>query len=428
MSEQLTTQPYKGTKDLMPDDFEIQKYIFNKWAEVCLKFGYKQYLTPLLETADLYRAKSGMLKEELFVLKDRAERELALRPEMTPSVTRMVASIINQSPKPLRLFSIANFFRNEAPQKGRLREFWQLNYDIFGDASINADLEIAMLGIEIMLSFGAPKNSFKLYINNRILLESFLNEYVKSASNKIDVTRIMDKYAKLPEEVFKKELGKLRVDEKDQNNIIRYLNTNNSEFEKEFAEISDSEGYKQIVYLIDKLNELGYSDYFEFKPGIVRGIDYYDGTVFEMFDMNPDNRRSLFGGGRYNGLSDIFGVEPFPATGCAPGNVTMQLFLEGWGLIPQKNDKNIYAPMLSDNKFSEVLKIVNKLRQKGLYIEADYELKSITEALRFANKRNYKYILILGNDELKNNTITIKNLTTGEQKTQDIDSENKLLF
>src|SRR4030066_44753 len=135
MRDILLTQPYKGTEDLLFEDFQIQKYIFDIWRDTCLKFNYKEYITPVLENSRIYKAKSGAVKDELFTLKDRGDRDLALRPEMTPSVTRVVSSIYKEVSKPIRLFSIANFFRNEAPQKGRLREFWQLNYDIFGSES-----------------------------------------------------------------------------------------------------------------------------------------------------------------------------------------------------------------------------------------------------------------------------------------------------
>ena len=169
MRDILLTQPYKGTEDLLFEDFQIQKYIFDIWRDTCLKFNYKEYITPVLENSRIYKAKSGAVKDELFTLKDRGDRDLALRPEMTPSVTRVVSSIYKEVSKPIRLFSIANFFRNEAPQKGRLREFWQLNYDIFGSESLDADGEIMSIAIEIMLAFKAPAGSFKLLFSNRIL-------------------------------------------------------------------------------------------------------------------------------------------------------------------------------------------------------------------------------------------------------------------
>lgn len=160
----ITNQPPKGTYDWLPEEFKVRKYIFDTWREVCTSFGYQEYLTPLLEYADIYRVKSGedVGGKELTIITDRGGRELALRPEMTPSVTRLVTKIYKETAKPIRLFSIANFYRNQAPQKGRNREFWQLNFDIFGTHSINADIEIIQVGIEIMKSLNQVKICLKL--------------------------------------------------------------------------------------------------------------------------------------------------------------------------------------------------------------------------------------------------------------------------
>lgn len=418
MEQKITTQPYKGTRDWLPEEFRIQKYIFDTWTEVCQKFGYRQYLTPLLEQADMYRAKSGVLKDELFTLKDRANRELALRPEMTPSVTRLVASIYKEAPKPLRLFSIANFFRNEAPQKGRLREFWQLNLDIFGEESLLADLEILTVSIEIMLAFGAPKNSFKLYFNNRVLLDEFIAKYIKSKVKKETLARLMDKFSKLSEVDFLESAKKDSLTDEEAASVVLYLNSNTYSFPKSFPDLVDGQGFKQVKFVESELYKLGYDGYFEFNPSIIRGLDYYNGIILEVFDLNPENNRSLFGGGRYNGLSEIFGVENFPATGVAPGNVTTEIFLQNWNLLPKSEENLVYCPLIENTNITEVLKISNELRRKGLNVVNDYNSKNIPEALRAANKKGYTKVLLLGENELKDATVTIKDLEGGSQITK----------
>ncbi|HXW00588.1 MAG TPA: ATP phosphoribosyltransferase regulatory subunit, partial [Anaerolineae bacterium] len=166
MKRKLSNQPVKGASDWLPEEFAVRRYIFDTWRKINQQFGYEEYLTPIFESAEIYRAKSGedIGGKELMVITDPAGRELAIRPEMTPSVTRMVTKFYRQAPKPLRLFSIANFWRNEKPQRGRNREFWQLNTDIFGSKAMAADLEILQLALQIMLAFNPPKGSFTLYL------------------------------------------------------------------------------------------------------------------------------------------------------------------------------------------------------------------------------------------------------------------------
>lgn len=412
----ITTQPYKGTSDWLPKQYQVQKYIFDTWRLVCTKFGYQEYLTPLIEYADLYRAKSGAVKDELFTLQDRAGRDLALRPEMTPSVTRMVASIYKQEPKPIRLFSIAPFYRNEAPQKGRTREFWQLNADIYGDESINSDLEILSLAIEIMLQFKAPKDSFKLYYSSRLLIDDFFaNELKLPADSTQEIARIMDKFDKTDKKEVAAMLAKAGL---DKSQIAK-----TTDFLEGKIEGPTFGGMQDITFLQKSLENLGYADYAQFKPSIVRGFEYYDGLIFEVFDLDPSNNRSLFGGGRYNGLADIFGMESFPATGFAPGNITTQLFLENWQLLPDfKDSATYYLPTLEGVNYTSVLNLANKLRSTGLTVVTDFEPVGISQGLRTANKLQYAYMLIFGQDEIANNTLTVKDLSSGAQETKPLES------
>ncbi len=419
MEQRLSTQPYKGTSDWLPGEFSVQKYIFDTWRETCLRFGYKEYLTPLLENVEIYRAKSGAVKEELFTLTDRADRQLAIRPEMTPSVTRMVASVYKESPKPLRLFSIANFLRNEAPQRGRTREFWQLNADIFGEESLSADIEILTIALELMLAFGAPKNSFKLFLNNRLLLEDFFSSILGiTGEQKQEVAKILDKYAKIKPEEFAGLLTKVGLTTNQIKNCTLFLTSTQQDLSQNLPELSESQGLQDIKTILATLEQLGYTDYVQFNPSIIRGFDYYNGLVFEVFDMNPNNNRSMFGGGRYNGLSEIFGLENFPASGFAPGNITTELFLRDWNLLPKQDSQNFYyLPLLDEKNLIQTLELAKKLRAKGWYIETELSPIILTEALRKANKRGIQKVIILGQDEIANDTFLIKDLATGKQQT-----------
>ena len=266
----LSNQPPKGTTDLFPEDFAVRKYIFDTWRSVCVKFGYEEYLTPIVELASIYKAKSGedVGGKELTTFKDRAGRELAIRPEMTPSVTRMVSQIYQQSPKPIRYFSIANFFRNEKPQRGRAREFWQLNYDIFGSRSISADIEILQVALEIMLAFEPPKDSFKIYINNRSLIDYILDFVVGVLPEKrVEVVRVMDKWDKISDDDKTKRLSELTLGAKQINALFKYMSSKSAEdLLKSVPQIENHQGFAEVKQIIDDLSELGYGDFIQFNP------------------------------------------------------------------------------------------------------------------------------------------------------------------
>lgn len=419
---QLSTQPYKGTKDFFPEDQLVQNYIFNVWREVCLKFGYKEYQTPLLESADIYRAKSGedVGGKELFTLRDLADRELAIRPEMTPSITRLVARIYNETPKPIRLFNISNFCRNERPQKGRNREFWQLNADIFGEESINADIEILSLAIELVRAFNPPSDAFILYFNNRKLIDSFLNEILGiSPDKKQDLVRLLDKFEKYSnQDDFVKALVNLGLEESQVTNVMKYLASNSVTLLENFPELETTEGAKELIYLQESMTTLDYQNAIQFKPNIIRGFDYYDGIIFEVFDTNPENNRSLFGGGRYNGLGQLFGIKNMPAVGFAPGNETFRIFLENWNLLPDVDEykKIVYFPILEKIPFAEIQVLANVLRGRGKRVQVGTNVENLNTALRNVNKWEIEEIAIYGQQEKDNKEIILKNMRTGNQE------------
>jgi histidyl-tRNA synthetase len=416
----LSNNPPKGTRDWEPEEFFVRKYIFDTWRKVCTQFGYEEYLTPIVERAEIYKAKSGedVGGKELMFFEDKAGRELAIRPEMTPSVTRMVSGIYGKTAKPIRLFSIANFFRNEKPQRGRNREFWQLNYDLFGDESINADIEILQIALEIMLAFNPPKKSFTLYLNNRILIDGILEEIASvSDESRVEVVRILDKWEKYEFEAIENRLEALGLEKRQIENLQKFIQSDSAgELESNFPEIVENEGFKQIKETMQKLDELGYSDWVVFKPNVIRGFDYYDGMVFEVFDNNPENKRAMFGGGRYNGLAELFGSQSFPAVGSAPGDETLRIFLEDWNLIPELDKKTCFIPLLEAEFYLKVQELASSLRQKGDNVVIGLEPQSLGKALDFANKQGYSKVLILGENEIAKGIYTEKDMKTGEQR------------
>jgi histidyl-tRNA synthetase len=421
MSQKLSNEPYKGCPDYLPADLQKLQYIFSKFREVPLKYGYQEYLTPVLERAEIYEAKSGEdIKKELFTLEDSGGRRLCLRPEMTPSVTRLVTRVFGQETKPIRYFSIANFFRGERPQKGRDREFWQLNADMFGESSIYADLEVLQLAIDIMLAFNPPKNSFILKLNNRKLIDYLFDTIlgIQDKDLKIEVTRKMDKYNKLSREEFETVLLDLGLSADQVKNVVFWMTLEFDQLEHKFPEITESVGYKEVQFLLGQLQKIGYGEYVTYAADLIRGFDYYDGTVFEMFDLNPSFKRSVFGGGRYNGLADIFGSQPIPAVGFAPGNVAVGIFLDNWNLWPDfTQDENIYfLPILQEDQVEKVYLLAKRLRSEGKEVEMSTNVMPIPKALSYANKKGLKNVVIYGSNEIKFGSYKLKDMVTGEEK------------
>ncbi|MDP2704788.1 MAG: ATP phosphoribosyltransferase regulatory subunit [bacterium] len=281
----LGTDPYKGVQDFYPEDMAVQNYIFNTWRKTVESKGYLEYSASILEPAELYKSKTSeeIVNEQTFTFVDRGGREVVLRPEMTPTLARMVAARRKSLKFPLRWYSIPNVFRYERPQRGRRREHWQLNCDLMGIAGVEAEVEIILLAHTIMKAFGAKDEDFDIRINSR---------------------------KALPEGASMETVRK--IDKGEETNI----------------EIKETD---EIRVLLEKLEEAGIKNA-KFDPKIVRGFDYYTGMVFEVFDTHQDNNRSLFGGGRYDNLLEVFGVDPVPTVGFGMGDITLRDFLETHGL------------------------------------------------------------------------------------------------
>jgi len=421
----LSTQPAKWTQDRYPQEFQIRKYIFDSWRKVCLKFWYQEYLWPLVENAEIRKAKSGedVWWSELTMITNREWKisELALRPEMTPTVTRMVAKNYAQLPKPIRYFSIANFYRNERPQRGRNREFRQLNVDMFGSDSIYADVEILTLAISLMLEFNPPKWSWKLNINNRFIIDSILSEIWLSGDIKQETVRLMDKREKLPQEAISEILLEKWLNQNQVNMLVEYMNSSTiQDLIKKFPSIQDSKWIQQTNFIIQSLNNLWYSEYLEFKPSLIRWFDYYDGVVFEIFDTHPDNKRALFGGWRYNWLSKIFIKDDIPAVWFAPGDETTKLFLESRWLIDSILNKTqiekTYIPVLEDSLQDEVFKLAMNFRNYWKNVITGLETQKMIKAIQYADKQDYKFIVIFGEEEKEKWIYKAKNLKTWKEK------------
>jgi histidyl-tRNA synthetase len=339
----------------------------------------------------------------------------------------MVTKVYAASPKPLKYFSIANFMRNEKPQRGRNREFWQLNCDTFGSNSLEADIEILQMALDLMLEFDPPQDSFVLAINDRKLINAVLElsgAAQLAATEKTFVIRTLDKWEKLSQEDIKARLLEAGLKDKAIEVLEKFMaSTSLEKLLKELPELKSDLGVIETAKILESLEDLGYGDWIEFNPAVIRGFDYYDGMVFEVFDKNPENKRAMFGGGRYNGLAEIFGENNFPAVGFAPGDETTRLFLESWDMLDKAKEekpKKYYLPLLASNLRGELNRLAKALRGQGLNILLGLEEQKVGKALEFANKKGLAGVVILGEDEIAKGIYKIKDMASGEEKIEKI--------
>jgi len=406
MSEPLSTQSYKGVRDFYPADMAIQQYIFDQWCETAERFGFERYDASVLEPAALYRAKGAenaeMVNDQTYTFTDRGGREVTLRPEMTPTVARMVAGKRRELSYPVRWYSIPNLFRYERSQRGRLREHWQLNADIFGSNDYTTDVEIIQLAHQIFLDFGATEDMFEILINNRATMQhAYAALGITDADTVTAITRLNDRKDKIEEADYLTQLTEI---------------TENQELATEIKAMIESSdpGDNQVVAT---LRELGISNV-RIDRSLARGFDYYTGTIFEIKDTHLDNNRSLLGGGRYDNLTSLFGGEPISGIGFGFGDVTMKDFLLTHNLLPEGVDYTSAVisvlPMSAEQNVAS-LRIAQAIRATGLSCSVDNSGRKIGKKISAAAEAHVMYVITVGEDEVATNTYTMKQLESGSE-------------
>lgn len=411
---ELSKEPYKGTRDFYPEDMYVQKYIFQTMSRVAESYGYAEYGASILEETALYKAKTGeeIVNEQTYSFTDRGGRDVTIRPEMTPTVARMIARKRRELTFPVRWYSIPNLFRYERPQRGRLREHWQLNVDVFGMTSIESDAEIIAISYDIMRAFGAKDENFTIKINNRKLVNYLLNEvFDLTSDDAYKLSKIIDRKDKLPKTEFNLQVQAILKDKAEK--FIELLNTKNLQ---EFAAlIPENEGIKDLLALFEVIKVKGIANIL-FDPSLMRGFDYYTGTVFEVFDTNPINNRSLFGGGRYDDLVALFGEEKVGGVGFGMGDVTIKDFLEVYGLMPEyKAIANVYLCPIHAEYFKKADELARRLRESGIKVAIDYTGRKLASQVKTADKQKVPYVICIGDKEVEANMYQVKNLLTREQ-------------
>jgi len=423
----LSKIPYKGTRDFFPKDMRLRNFIFNKMAKISELFAYEPYDGPLLEDIELYLAKSGeeLINEQIYSFKDRGDRNVVIRPEMTPTVARMVAQIHREVSKPLRWYAIPNLMRYEKPQKGRLREFWQYNADIFG-AGLHGQIEILQLAVSIMKGFGANHTHFEILINDRNFVDYVFNKLLNLESEeKNKLYKLVDKKNKMDPSKFEIEVSAILQDPTKENTFNQYSSLTSFEDLEIFCQkhhlLSEN---CPLIELGGKLKNLNLLQYVKFDASIVRGLDYYTGLVFEIFDKNPENRRAIAGGGAYANLLQIFNEPPLEGVGFGMGEVPLTDFLTTHQLRPNfdKQELDYLVGYLEDSAENLAMRVTDELRKLNKKVEFHFGATKLKKLFSLSDKKNFKNMIIIGEEELKNDSLKIKHLESREEQTLSVDS------
>jgi histidyl-tRNA synthetase len=368
----LSTQSYKGARDFYPEDKRVQNYIFDIWQRTVESFGYEQYDAPILESVELYAAKSGqeIVNEQTYQFVDRGGRNVALRPEMTPTVSRMIAARRQELGYPARWYSIPNLWRYERPQKGRLREHWQLNVDLFGLAGVEGDTELIEIASTIMKKFGAQEKMYKIRLNSRKLVNVMMADYLELDVMQSELMiKLFDRKDKISHEDFRDRAASIFDEDKMQVGLKRIAAVLAAKTMKELPlELLNSSAVSEVQRLFTLLKERDIHNVV-FDITLMRGFDYYTDIVFEVFDTDPENNRSIFGGGRYDGLVSLFGVDPIPTVGFGMGDVVIKDFLETHNLLPTLAPKtDVYMVVVDGDSMNGAHKLAHNLREEGVNV------------------------------------------------------------
>ena len=402
-------QPVKGTRDFYPEEMAVRTWLYEIIRKVSESFGYREYEGPYLESIELYSAKSGdeLLKEQSFIFPDRGGNLIALRPELTPTLARMVAQKQRQLAYPVRWWSFGPFWRYERPQKGRGREFFQWNIDLFGIASPEADAEMVAIAASLFREVGLTPEHVKILVNSRRLVETKLAAMGIPAQLRAEVSRWIDRRAKMAPPAWEAQASSLGLTEEQISGAKDFLQ--NYENWKESDE---------LTRFFAAIEAFGCQDYVNFDPNIVRGLDYYTGIVFEAVESVGDIRRSILGGGRYDNLLADVGGQPLPGVGFAMGDMVFTLILEKLDLLPDftsASPASILVTVFEASLLHASFALATELRRSGLNVINYPEASKLSRQIKFADRVGVRIVVFLGPDEIKENLLTIKDLRTGDQ-------------
>ena len=417
--------PVKGTRDFYPQEMAVRNWIIDGWKRVSVRNGFEEYDAPLFEYLKMFQIKSGdEIVEQLFSLTDRGGRELALRPEITPSLARMVNQRINSLPRPIKWFSVPRLFRAERPQKGRLREFFQWNVDIIGVDDVLADAEVIFCALDYLREVGLGQDDIVVKISSREMLAALLRSVGVAQSELEELYAVLDKRNKLPDDAFEEMLAEKIADEGKRKKVIDLMSVESIEQINELLELDETaqDSLNELERLFEMLGLMGVAEYCDFDIGIVRGLAYYTGIVYEIYDKAGEFR-AIGGGGRYDDLLKQFGGQAIPATGFGIGDCVLAILLEDKGLLERQlpSRKLDYFVACVDKSYRQAaVELTMKLRSAGWTAGFSYKTAKLSKQLKEASDQKARNCIIIGS-EIENNQLAVKDMATGEQETVDYD-------
>jgi histidyl-tRNA synthetase len=415
-------QAPKGTRDFYPPDMAWRNYLLDAWRRISIRNGFEQVDGPIFESLDLYKVKSGEgIVSELFHFQDRGERELAIRPEFTPTLARMVAAQANALPKPIKWFCTPNFCRAERPQRGRTREFWQWNVDILGTdpaQSAAADAEVIFTAVDLLGELGLGPEQVKVRISHRATVRHILGKIGVSDEKMLNAFDLLDRRDKMMPEEFTQAATALGLDEP---RVQRFEETCRRKYAAgDLAHMKRSIGMNgqldELETLDKQLGEFGIAAWCEYDLGIVRGLAYYTGTVFEVHETSGA-MRAVAGGGRYDQLIQLFGGPNMPAAGFGMGDVVITDVLRDKGLFPENlaAKPDVFVIALTDAGAAKLTGVVAGLRRQGIHARFSYKAtRNVGKLLKDATTVGARFAVIL-DDKIAEGVVESKNLTSGEQ-------------
>jgi len=412
----IDLQPVKGTRDFFPEEMRLRNWLFEIWRRTSIQAGFEEYDTCILEHENLYLRKAGdEISKQLFSFEDKSGRRLSLRPEMTPSLARLILQHKKALSFPIKWFSMPQCFRYERMTKGRRREHFQWNADIIGQPNILAEAEIFLLLISACESMGLTKKEFKVFINDRRILNSILSQINVPKDMHNTVMVILDKRDKISSDVLVNMLEDAGMSDKQVGQLNEFLS--NTDLKDLQANLSDTTGVENLDNLMDMMDTAGYSDYLKFDISIVRGLSYYTGAVFEV--NSPEKKhRAICGGGRYDSLLSAFGGETVPAVGFGFGDVVVLDVLKELGRFPELPKKLDYTIIpFANEQVGIALKIASELRMRGSAVDCNFSMKKMKKTMRQADESGAAKAILLFPEELAEDKVVIRDMILHKQKT-----------
>lgn len=419
----LDTNPPKGTRDFYPEDMRLRTWLFDQWRSVAKTYGFSEYDAPVLESEALYTRKAGEeVTQQLYNFVDKGDRAVALRPEMTPSLARMVMATKGGIPMPLKWFSIPQCWRYERMTRGRRREHFQWNMDIWGVAGEEADAELLSAMVTFFKNVGLTSEDVGIKVNSRLVIGEVLTELGIPPEKFAATCVLVDKLEKVPLDAVQGDLEELGLDKSVVEKLTQVLTVKSVDGIKEVLG-EESKAVQQISKLMMLCQAYGIEDWILFDASVVRGLAYYTGVVFEAFDRKGV-LRAIAGGGRYDKLLETFGGEPTPAAGFGFGDAVIVELLKERNILPSFESTGVDTVVfaMDEGIYPAALDIANKLRAAGQSVDLVLESKKTKWVFKHSDRIGAKYCAIIGSEEYENGEVSIKDLQMGEQSNVSVDS------